>query len=377
MVLWKYREYMNEFQMLFGRLPTASAEAPGRVNLIGEHTDYNGGFVLPTAIPQRTRVELAVRSDQIVQVWSSAKTRSTPLRSYSLGTETPTRDWLDYIQGVTRILHSEGHELRGFDARIESTVPLGSGLSSSASLTVSLMRALRQAFALNLEDVQIALLGQRVENEFVGARVGVMDPMAASLADEGTALFLDARNLAYERVPMPTSADLVVLHSGVTHKLAGGDYNTRRAECERACALLGVPQLRDLTAADLPRVNALPEPFNRRARHVITENDRVLAAVEAMRAGDLQQLGRLFYAAHDSMRDDYAVSVPEIDLIVDLARAEATVFGSRLTGGGFGGSVVMLAEKGAGYAVAARIAWAYAKQTGCNPRILVPAPPVG
>jgi galactokinase len=366
---------MSDFHILFGRSATVTADAPGRVNLIGEHTDYNGGFVLPTAIPQRTRVEFAPRTDQTVRVWSSAAESTAEILTYNLGAETKGRGWLDYIQGVTRILQSDGHTLSGFDARIESTVPVGSGLSSSAALSVSLMRALRKAFGLNLEDVQIARIGQRAENEFVGARVGIMDPMAASLADEGTALFLDCRNLRYQRVPLPPGADLVVIHSGVAHNHAAGDYNTRRSECERASVLLVVRQLRDLSLADLPRVNALPEPLNRRARHIVTENDRVQAAVEAMRAGDLVRLGQLFYASHDSMRDDYAVSVPEIDLLVELARAESAIYGARLTGGGFGGSVVMLARAGMGYGVAERITRIYAERSGCKPTILVPGPP--
>ncbi|HEV3082575.1 MAG TPA: galactokinase [Gemmataceae bacterium] len=364
---------MGDFQSLFGRNPMVTADAPGRVNLIGEHTDYNGGFVLPMAIPQRTRVELAPRQDLMVRVWSGDKAATDGMVGYTLGAESPRKDWLDYIQGVTHILHKEGQPLAGFDARIESTVPLGSGVSSSASLAVSLMRALRKAFALRLDDVQIARIGQRAENEFVGARVGIMDPMAASLADDHTALFLDARSLAYERVPLPPGAELIVVHSGVTHRLAGGGgYNTRRAECEQACSLLNVKQLRDLTAADLPRINALPEPLNRRARHVVTEDDRVLEAVKAMRGGNLRRLGELFYASHASMRDDYQVSVPEIDLIVELARLEPAVYGARLTGGGFGGSVVMLAQKGKAYEAAERIARQYVQQIGGRPRILVP-----
>jgi galactokinase len=365
---------MSDFQTLFGRSPTVIADAPGRVNLIGEHTDYNGGYVLPTAIPQRTHVELAPRPDQSVRVWSSAQQKTGSLLEYQLGAEKPGQKWLDYIQGVTQILRAEGHRLAGFDARITSNVPLGSGLSSSAALTVSLMRALRQAFALALEDVPIARIGQRVENEFVGARVGIMDPMAASLAEEGIALFLDARSLAYERVPLPRGADLVVLNSGVAHIHAAGDYNTRRAECERACALLGVRQLRDLTAADLPRLETLPEPLNHRARHVITENDRVLAAVAAMRAKDLARLGELFYQSHASMREDYQVSIAEIDLFVELAREDGAVYGARLTGGGFGGSVVMLAHAERGSLVAERIAQRYATRSGRQPRILVPTP---
>jgi galactokinase len=363
---------MPDFATLFGGPPAVTAEAPGRVNLIGEHTDYNGGFVLPTAIPQRCRVELTPRPGGAVRVWSSAGDPAAGPLDYALGKETRTGGWLDYVQGITHVLRRDGHRLDGFDARLDSAVPLGSGLSSSAALSVSLMRALRRAFGLDLDDVRLARLGQRSENEFVGAQVGIMDPMAASLADEGTALFLDARSLAFERVPLPAGADLIVLHSGVAHNHAAGDYNTRRAECERACGLLGVGLLRDLGPADLPRVEALPEPLRRRARHVITENERVGRAVAAMRAGDLAGLGELFHASHASMRDDYEVSVPEIDLIVELARGDGAVYGARLTGGGFGGSVVMLARRGQGRAAAERIAGEYARRSGQRPKVLVP-----
>lgn len=363
---------MKDFRSLFGRQPVTTAEAPGRVNLIGEHTDYNGGFVLPTAIPQKTRIELVSRSDLMVRACSSASDSPGEILDYRLGEETPGRGWLDYLQGVTRILRTEGQPLHGFEARIESNVPLGSGLSSSASLTVSLMRALRNAFGLILDDVRIARIGQRAENEFVGAMVGIMDPMAASLADQGTALFLDARSLVFERVPLPPGADLVVIHSGVSHNHAAGDYNTRRAECAQACRLLHVPQLRDLGPADRERVQALPETLARRAWHVITENARVQAAVEAIRAGDLVHLGELFQASHDSMRDDYEVSIPEIDLLVELAAKDEAIYGARLTGGGFGGSVVMLAQAGMGNVTAERIARAYARASGQRPKILVP-----
>jgi galactokinase len=363
---------MTDFLTLFGRPPAVAADAPGRVNLIGEHTDYNGGFVLPTAIPQRTRVELAPRDDDTVRVATTAHP-ADGAAGYTLGDERPGRGWLDYVQGITRLLRQEGHALRGFDARIDSAVPLGSGLSSSASLTVGLMRALRSAFGLALDDMRLARLGQRCENEFVGAQVGIMDPMAASLADRGTALFLDARSLHFERVPLPPGADLVVINSGVAHNHAAGDYNTRRAECERACALLGVKLLRDVGAADLPRIERLPDPLRRRARHVVTENERVGRAVAAMRGGDLHRLGELFCQSHASMRDDYEVSVPEIDLLVELARADGEVYGARLTGGGFGGSVVMLTRAGSGAAVARRVAREYAARSGQQPRVLVPA----
>jgi galactokinase len=362
---------VSRFARLFGRPPAVTADAPGRVNLIGEHTDYNGGFVLPSAIPQRTRVELAPRDDDRVRAASAAFSADAPLE-YRLGEEAPGRGWLDYLQGLTGILRAAGHEIAGFDVHVESDVPLGSGLSSSAALEVSLLRALRAAFALDLDDLDLARTGQRAENEFVGARVGIMDQMAASLADEGSALFLDTRSLEYRRVPLPPVVELVVLSSGVAHNHAAGDYNARRAECERACELLGVAQLRDLSPADLPRLGRLPDPLGRRARHVVTENDRVLGAVEAMERGDAGRLGKLFYASHASMRADYEVSVPEIDLIVDLARDDRDVYGARLTGGGFGGSVVMLARAGTARVVGRRIADAYAGRSGERPALLVP-----
>ncbi len=366
---------MTDFQDLYGSAPTVVADAPGRVNLIGEHTDYNGGFVLPTAIPQRTTVALTPRRDRAVHV-ASANTGEPPaLREYLIGMENPIHDWIDYVQGITWTLRTAGQRIRGFDAWISSDVPLGSGLSSSAALEVALLRALRAAFDLELDDLALARLGQTAENDFVGAHVGIMDQMAASLADEHTALFLDTRSMAYQRVPLPADLDLIVLNSGVAHDHASGDYNTRRAECERACELLGVRQLRDLGITDLPRTDALPEPLNRRVRHIITENQRVLDAVSAMQVGDLPHLGQLFYASHASMRDDYQISVMEIDMIVELARREPDIYGARLTGGGFGGAVVMLAHKGSGYNVGQRIAQAYAATSGRTPALLVPAKP--
>ena len=242
--------------------------------------------MLPTAIPQGTRVEIASRVDGKVRVWTGAFPEAA-VREFALGSETKGGDWLDYVQGVTRLLQNEGYSCSGFDARLESTVPLGSGLSSSASLTVSLMRGLRELFGWQIDDVAVARFGQRVENEFVGAMVGIMDPMAASLADQGTALFLDARDLSFERIRLPTNADLVVLHSGVTHRLTAGNYNTRRAECEEACRLLRIGQLRDLEEEDRSRWETLAEPLRRRVRHVVTENGRVHQAVAALKEGDL------------------------------------------------------------------------------------------
>jgi galactokinase len=362
------------FADLFGREPLVRADAPGRVNLIGEHTDYSGGFVLPLAIPQRTRIELAPRIGTLVRAWS-AEIADGAVEEYRLGDEAPRKDWLDYAQGITQVLRQEGYGLRGFDLRIESDVPLGSGLSSSAALEVSLLRALREAFGLDLDDVGIALAGQKAENDFVGAPVGVMDQMASSLADESTALYLDTRSLEYERIPMPQDAELVVINSGISHSHSVGEYRTRRQECERAAELLGVRQLRDLSTQDLWRLPSLPEPLDRRARHVLTENARVRSAVAALRERDLPRLGKLLYASHESLRNDFEVSIPEIDHLVELASEEPDVYGARITGGGFGGSIVAVARRGTGRQVGDRVTAQYSQGSGeGKPRATVLVP---
>ncbi len=360
------------FEELFGQPPQFAARAPGRVNLIGEHTDYNGGFVLPMALPQQTQVELRPRTDSTVRAFSTDMGERGELQEYTLGREAKGRGWLDYVQGVTHILGKEGYALQGFDMRMSSQVPVGSGLSSSAALEVSLMRGLREAFGLQLDDVRLALLAQRVETDFVGAPIGVMDQMASSLAGQGIALFLDTRTLRYEQVSLPPGVEPLVINSGVAHNHSAGDYRTRRAECERAADLLGVAQLRDLTTGDLPRLAVLPDPLGRRARHVVTENARVLDMVEALRTGKVETLGPMLYASHASQRDDYEVSVPEIDALVELARAEPEVLGARLTGGGFGGSIVALVRAGSGTAVGERIVRGYAARLGRTATVLVP-----
>ncbi|NUQ79562.1 MAG: galactokinase [Polyangiaceae bacterium] len=359
------------FRSLFGRDPDVTASAPGRVNLIGEHTDYNGGFVLPAPIPQATFVMLGRRLDRTIRACSE-NIKNAAIYEYELGSEAKGGGFLDYVMGVTQALSRAGFVIGGADILVRSDVPLGAGLSSSAALEVSLLRAFRAAFSLDLGDIQIALLSQRAENDLVGAPVGIMDPMASSLAVPGTALFLDTRSLEKRLLPMPRGADLIVVSSGVTHDHAAGDYKTRRAECERAAALLNVSLLREVLSADLGRIEALPHPLKQRARHVVTENDRVLAAVSAMEAEDITRLGQLFYASHQSMRDDFEVSIAEIDALVDIARGDPDIFGARLTGGGFGGSVVMLAKRGAAAAAASRIAALYSQKTGKTPSILVP-----
>jgi galactokinase len=360
--------------------PAAAADAPGRVNLIGEHTDYNGGYVLPLALPLRTRVEIRRRPDGMVRAWTAnvaaARTagggRRGAVAEYRLGGETPGRGWLDYVQGVTDALGRQGFALSGCEVRIESTVPAGAGLSSSAALTVALLRGCRSAFGLAIDDLGIARLAQQAENQFVGAPVGIMDPIAVSLGDERHALFLDTRNLAFERVALPAAVELAVIDSGIAHRHAGGEYAARRAECERAARLLGVGQLRELEPADLPRLARLPPPLDRRARHVVDENARVLAAVRALRDGDAERLGTLLDEAHRSLSEDFSVSLPEIDLLVGLARADPAVYGARLTGGGFGGAIVLAARPGTARDAACRVVAAYRWRGGRAATVVVP-----
>jgi galactokinase len=295
------------------------------------------------------------------------------MAQFVLGRESATRTWLDYVQGMMVALRRRGHHLRGVDMRIDSTAPIGSGLSSSAALEVSVARALRAAFDLRLDDVELAMAGKWAENEFVGAPTGIMDQMVVSLGAAGAALFLDTRTLHFDRVPLPAGAELVVIDSGVRHRIVSGEYAARRNQCEEASRRLGVPQLRDVPVTNLSDVEALEEPFRRRARHVVTEDERVLQAVAALRANDLAQVGELFYASHASMRDDYEVSVPQVDALVEIASSERDVYGARLTGGGFGGSVVILAKRGSGRAVAERVAERYRTECTETPTILLPS----
>jgi galactokinase len=332
-------ETRKRFHHHFGRPAVAAASAPGRVNLLGEHTDYNGGFVLPTGIPQRTVAALAPRLDDRVVVCSRVLGEQ---REYVLGQERRAGDWLDYVQGVTASAAHSGFSLAGFDAYVQSSVPLGSGLSSSAAFEVALLQALREAFDWTLTDVELARMAMWGENQLVGAPVGILDPMACVLASTGCALFLDTRSLEHRQLPLPAEAELVVIDSGVRHRLADGEYGARRKECAAAAKALAVAELRDIDAGDGARIAALPAPLDRRARHVVSENARVLQAVSALERGDAAMLGSLFNASHASMRDDFEVSIPEIDAIVARALGQDVVYGARLTGGGFGGSVVCL-----------------------------------
>ncbi|MDX2004916.1 MAG: galactokinase [Meiothermus sp.] len=326
------------FKDIFGSAPEVSVSAPGRVNLLGEHTDYNDGFVFPTPLTYQTYVE-ASRGEGLevyAENFSERKTRGLD--------ELHKGDWLDYVAGCVWILRKHGHAVAGLRAAIRSDVPMTGGLSSSAALQVATLRALRELYMLPIDDKQLALLAQQGEIEYVGVRVGVMDQMASSLGRLGYALFLDTQSLEYKLAPLPKGYRVAVVDSQVPRRLAEAGYNERRAQCEKACELLGIRSLRELSLADLPRVEALPEPMRQRARHVVTENARVLEGVEALEAGNIGRFGELMNASHASLRDDYEVSIPELDALVAAEQRHGAV-GARLTGAGFGGSTVALVEE--------------------------------
>lgn len=348
---------------------TVTADAPGRVNLIGEHTDYHEGYVLPTIIPQRTRVEISRRSDRRITAHSRTLNAT---EGYEAGREVPGRGWLDYVQGVTAVLAREGFSVPGFDAVIESRVPIGAGVSSSAALTVSLLRALRTMMTLDLDDKTLALLARAVEIDFVGAPIGIMDQIAVSVGRNGEALFLDTRTLATERLPLPADIELLVIDSGVTHQHVGGGYVTRRRESFDAAARLGVRVLRDIEATTGNRLDTLPPLLARRARHIITENQRVRTAAAALRGANATTLGALFNESHASMRDDYEISTPDVDALVALGQRHPAIHGARMTGGGFGGAVVMLAHAGTASAAARDICDEYTKTRQRRATVLVP-----
>ena len=347
-----------------------TARAPGRVNLIGEHTDYHDGYVLPTVLPQQTTASVRPRPDRVVSARSEGVDEAGS--DYTLGAERRAGTWLDYVQGITFALAARGIAIGGFDLHLTSDVPVGAGVSSSAALEVSVLRALREAFALTIDDLELARIGRAAETDFVGAPVGIMDQMACSLGGAGEALFIDTRSLEFERLPLPP-VDLIVIASGVTHRHAGGGYVTRRRESFEAAQALGVTHLRDAEAGTPRALDTLPPLLARRARHIVSENQRVLEAVAAMRGGDAPRLGELFNASHASMRDDYEVSTPEVDTLVAVAQRHPHIFGARLTGGGFGGAVVMLAHPGEGRDTARVIREEYERLTSRAGEVLVPA----
>lgn len=367
-----------EFQARYGREPRLF-RAPGRVNLIGEHTDYNGGFVLPMAIEYETIAAAAARDDRKIRV------RSVNLdEAGEIDLNQPEKkmrgSWLDFVEGVARILERENAKLRGADLLIASNVPTGAGLSSSAALEISVGLALTEVSASPVDKVRLALAGQTAEHEFVGARVGIMDQFISALGRANHALLIDCRSLQAEQVPFaPKEAAIVICDSKVKHKLAASEYNTRRAECEKAVEILrdflpDIAQLRDVSVEDFEiYAERLPEIIRRRCRHVVTENERTLSAAEALEKNDYAEFGRLMFLSHASLKDDYEVSCRELDLLVEIAESCAGVLGARMTGGGFGGSTVNLVRRENLDETIEKISFEYERQTRIKPSIYTSA----
>ena len=347
------------FRERFGAEPVGTWSAPGRVNLIGEHTDYNDGFVLPFAIQHRTHVALAPRTDGVfrVRVASTFDDATVEVALDQLDSLFPTRrdevtEWARYPLGVAwAVLAASGKspsDVTGTDLAFASNVPVGAGLSSSAAIEGATAVALAETWGVSLDRVSLAKAGRVAENEAVGAPTGIMDQMAALLGRADAAIFLDCRSLETEIVDLGFDAaglELLVIDTGVKHSHATGGYGERRAACERGAAALGVPALRDVTVADLDRLAGLVDDVTfRRVRHVVTENQRVLDTVRALREQGPTAIGDLLVASHVSMRDDFEISVPELDTAVDAALA-AGALGARMTGGGFGGAAIALVAR--------------------------------
>ena len=359
----------------------ATYRSPGRVNLIGEHTDYNDGFVMPVAIDRHTIVTVEPRSDRRLVVRSRAYDEQVVLDLDALG-HGLTGHWSDYVRGVAAVLERSCHRLGGAELTIDGDIPLGAGLSSSASLEVAVGLALLGAAGIAIDKTALALVCQRAEHEFAGTRCGVMDQFVACHARPGHALLLDTRSLAVEWLPLPESVALVVCNTMVRHALAANAYNDRRADCEAgvkaiAARIRGVHALRDVTPAMLEaNRHALPDRIFRRCRHVVTENGRVLQAADALRRGDLAAFGELMAASHRSLRDDYEVSCPELDAMVECADScgLAGVHGTRMTGGGFGGCTISLVDNGLVHEFRDALAKQYRERTGITPDIYVCVP---
>ncbi|MFJ3514267.1 galactokinase [Streptomyces sp. NPDC090131] len=373
------------FRQLYGYSPEGVWAAPGRVNLIGEHTDYNDGCALPFALPQRTEVAAARRTDSTLRVHSAdVPSGAVTLDLAGLDPASPPRgaaSWAAYPAGAVWALLDAGLPVGGADLHVRSDVPTGAGLSSSAALEVATALALTDLYGIALTRPELAALARRAENAYVGVPCGVMDQMASACATGGHALHLDTRSLEQRHIPFDCAAAglrLLVIDTRVKHALADGAYAQRRASCHRAAEALGLPALRDVPYEGLERALArLDDPVAcKRVRHVVTENERVLRIEELLRAGRLREAGPLLTEGHVSLRDDYEVSCPELDLAVSTADA-AGAYGSRMTGGGFGGSALALIDADAEGPVTRAVTEAFRRADLTPPRITTAAPAAG
>ncbi|WP_314097540.1 galactokinase [Microbacterium foliorum] len=378
------------FTDLTGRTPDGVWSAPGRVNLIGEHTDYNDGFVLPFAIPHRTYAAVGVRDDGLGRVRVASTFADEPVEvaldelddlfPTPSGTAPRVPEWAAYPLGVAWALRQAGAEGRGLDIAITSDVPVGAGLSSSAAIEGATASALNDLWDAGLDRIALARVGRKAENEAVGAPTGIMDQMASMLGEPDAAIFLDCRSLDAVLVPVgiaEAGLAILVMDTRVKHAHSTGGYGERRAACERGAAIMGVPSLRDVSVDDLPRAEELMDDVTfRRVRHVVTENQRVLDTVRVLREDGARAIGDLLVASHASMRDDFEISVPELDTAVEAALAAGAI-GARMTGGGFGGAAIALIEQDAVQQVTDAVNAAFAASGFTAPVIFTVTPAAG
>ncbi len=358
------------FEARFGRPPRWIVRAPGRVNLIGEHTDYNDGFVLPLAIDRAIWIALGPRDDRRVTVHSVDFHEDAEFVLDRLANE--KAGWIEYLKGVAWSLQDAGHRLTGWDGVLQGDVPQGAGLSSSAALEVATARAFAASSGIDWAPHPMALLGQKAENRWVGVQCGIMDQLISAAGQADHAVLIDCRSLDTTPVPFPPGTAVVVLDTATRRGLVDSAYNERRARCESAARFFGVKALRDVDLAQFhARAADLDDTTRRRARHVITENQRTLEAVAAMRQSDPIALGSLMNQSHASLRDDYEVSSDALDAMVDSARAHPACYGARMTGAGFGGCAVALIERQAAEEFAATVAASYHQSTGRTPAVYV------
>ncbi|CAN5137495.1 galactokinase [soil metagenome] len=351
--------------------------APGRVNLIGEHTDYNGGFVLPMAIDKETAAAIALRNDRKIRVHSVNLTETAEF-DLEKPNDKNTCFWLNYIGGAARILERNNFKLSGADILIWSDVPAGAGLSSSAALETVAALSLSKTSGYDIDKTLLAQIGQQTEHEFVGVKVGIMDQFVSANAIKNHALLLDCRSLKFEHIPLDLSEhEIVICNTNIKHDLATSEYNTRRDECEKAVEILQkflpeIKQLRDVGLKDFEKYeNELPEILLRRARHIITENERTLQAADALKNNDFDNFGKLMFASHESLKNHFKVSCCELDLLVEIAAVCKGVLGARMTGGGFGGSTVNFVKSQNLFEFQKKIRSNYYEKTKIEPTILI------
>jgi galactokinase len=358
------------FVKRFGRPAELFVRAPGRVNLIGEHTDYNDGFVLPMAIDRAVWIALSPRADRRVLI-SSLQMETTG--DFSLeDLHKDGRDWYEYLKGVAWALSEAGYELHGWEGVMSGEVPVGAGLSSSAAIEMAAACAFAQVSAFNWDPVCMAQAGRKAENSWIGVSTGIMDQMASAACQAGHALFLDCRSLAYENIPLPDDVAVVVLDTATRRGNVDSGYNERFAQCQTAARHFGVKALRDVSPQELLESGqGLDEVVYRRARHIVTEDQRVLDAIKAMRAGNVVELGLLLDASHASMRDDFEISNEALNIMVTVARRQPGCYGARMTGGGFGGCAVALVDAGEAEDFAVTVAGEYQAESGLLPSVYV------